>query len=135
MQGHGGKKILIVDDEKAIRDILSDIFIYWGYKVAVAGSGSEALNLFLRRSFNLVLTDLNMPSIDGWSIAIQVKDKSPDTLVGLMTAQHTEDIIKKLEGSCVDFLLFKPFTLEDLGTKLRHYWSPGYEKKGHCYGV
>jgi CheY-like chemotaxis protein len=133
MQGNGGKRILVVDDEKAIRDILSDILNVWGYQVAVASSGIEALNLFLTRSFDLVLTDLNMPGIDGWTVAIHVKDKSPHTPIGLMTAQNTEDIINKLEGSCVDFILFKPFTLEDLGKHLRHYWATEQEKKGQCY--
>ncbi|UCG66380.1 MAG: response regulator [Deltaproteobacteria bacterium] len=114
MEEDAGKKILIVDDEKAIRDILSNTLVCWGYQVAVASSGIEALNLFLRRSFDLVLTDLNMPGIDGWTLAIHVKDKSPNTPVGLMTAQDKEGVMKKLEGSCVDFALFKPFTLEDI---------------------
>jgi len=126
MEGNAGKRILIVDDDKAVRDVLSDIFTYWGYQVAVAGSGIEALPLFLRTSFDLVLTDLNMPGIDGWSVAVHVKDKSPDTLVGLMTGQGQKDIVEKLEGSCVDFVLFKPFTLEDLGIRLRHYGAIGH---------
>ena len=134
-EGNAGKRILIVDDEKAIRDFLSDILIHWGYQVTVAGSGSEALPLFLRTSFGLVLTDLNMPGIDGWSVAVHVKDTSPNTLVGLMTGQNTEDLIKKLEGSCVDFLLFKPFTLEELGTQLRRYCAEGQGNEGQCYGA
>lgn len=120
MKEDGGKKILIVDDEKAIRDILSDTLVYWGYQVAVASS-IEALGLFVTKSFDLVLTDLTMPGIDGWAIASQVKDKSPNTHVGVMTAQDNEGVIKKLEGSCVDFALFKPFTLEDLEHCLRGY--------------
>jgi CheY-like chemotaxis protein len=123
MEGNAGKRILIVDDEKAVRDVLYNIFVYWGYQVAVAGSGSEALPLFLRTTFNLVLTDLNMPGIDGWTVAVHVKDKSPDTLVGLMTAQNTEDIVEKLEGSCVDFVLFKPFILEELRILLQYHWT------------
>jgi two-component system response regulator SaeR len=121
MKEDGGKKILIVDDEKAIRDILSDTLIHWGYQVAVAGSGIEALDLFLKRSFDLVLTDLSMPGIDCLTLAIHVKDKSPSTAVGLMTAQDTEGIMEELEESCVDFALFKPFTLQDLEHLLRHW--------------
>ena len=121
MREDGDKKILIVDDEKAMRDILSDTLVYWGYQVAVASSGIEALNLFVTRSFDLVLTDLTMPGIDGWTIASQVKDKSPNTHVGLMTAQDKESVIEKFEGSCVDFALFKPFTLQDLEHLLRHW--------------
>ena len=121
MKEDGSKKILIVDDQKAIRDILADTLIYWGYQVAVASSGMEALTLFLTSSFDFVLTDLTMPGVDGWTIASQVKDKSPDTHVGVMTAQDKEGVIKKLEGSCVDFALFKPFALEDLEHCLRNW--------------
>jgi CheY-like chemotaxis protein len=131
MKEDGGKKILIVDDEKAIRDILSDTLVYWGYQVAVASSGVEALSLFVTRPFDLVLTDLTMPGIDGWTIATQVKDKSPNTHVGVMTAQDKEGVIKKLEGSCVDFALFKPFTLEDLEHWLRHYEATESKQRGY----
>jgi CheY-like chemotaxis protein len=128
----GVKKILIVDDEKAIRDVLADTLIYWGYQVAVASSGIEALSLFLTRPFDLVLTDLTMPGVDGWTIAIRVKNKSPDTHVGVMTAQDKEGVIKKIEGSCVDFALFKPFTLEDLEHCLKYYEATEHKKKGYC---
>jgi CheY-like chemotaxis protein len=131
MKEDGGKKILIVDDEKAIRDILSDTLVYWGYQVAVASSGVEALSLFVTRPFDLVLTDLTMPGIDGWTIATQVKDKSPNAHVGVMTAQDKEGVIKKLEGSCVDFALFKPFTLEDLEHWLRHYEATESKQRGY----
>jgi CheY-like chemotaxis protein len=131
MKEKGGKKILIVDDEKAIRDILSDIFVYWGYQVAVASSGIEALSLFVTRPFDLVLTDLTMPGIDGWAIATKVKEKSPNTHVCVMTAQDKQSVIKKLEGSCVDFALFKPFTLEDLERWLRGYEAT--EQKQRAY--
>ena len=130
MKEDGDKKILIVDDEKAIRDILSDTLIHWGYQVTVAGSGIEALDLFLKRSFDLVLTDLSMPGIDGLTLAIHVKDKSPNTPVGLMTAQDIEGIMEELEESCVDFVLYKPFTLEDLGKRLRQYWAKEHKRKG-----
>jgi len=131
MKENEGKKILIVDDEKTIRDILSDILVYWGYQVAVASSGIEALTLFVTRPFDFVLTDLTMPGMDGWTIATQVKDKSPNTHVGVMTAQAKESVIKQLERSCVDFALFKPFTLEDLEHWLRPYGATEQKQRGY----
>jgi CheY-like chemotaxis protein len=118
-----GKKILIVDDEAAIRDFLSSTLIYWGHRVQAAANGTDALHLFRGNSLDLVLTDLNMPGIDGWSLAMHVKEESPTTLVGLMTAQGIEDIRERLEGSSIDFALFKPFTLEKLETQLRQCWA------------
>jgi CheY-like chemotaxis protein len=127
-----GKKILIVDDEQIIRDILSNTLIYLGYHVAVVSSGKEALQLFHQNSFDLVITDLNMPGIDGWSVATRVKEESPRTLVGLMTAQDPETLGKELEGSSVDFALFKPFTLEELEARLEQCWAIT-EKRSHPY--
>lgn len=73
-----------------------------------------------------------MPGIDSWSVAMHVKEESPSTLVGLMTAQNPEGMSKKLEDSSVDFALFKPFTLEDLGTRLQQCWAKR-EKRRHPY--
>ena len=107
-------KILVVDDSKAIRDILSKMLSFMGFHVTVASSGNEGLNLFLTNSFDLVLTDLQMPGMDGWTLALRVKDESPDTPVVLVTGEEKKGITEKLNESCVDSALFKPFCLEDI---------------------
>ena len=107
-------KILIVDDEKAIRDVLSDTLSFLGYEVTVASSGHEGLSLFLNDSFGLVFTDMHMPGMDGWALAHHIKDKSPDTPVVLITGSEKETVMKKLKGSFVDTVLFKPACLEDI---------------------
>ena len=107
-------RILVVDDEKNIRDILSKALSYMGFEVSVASSGNEGLNLFLRNSFDLVLTDLQMPGLDGWTLALHIKDKSPNTQVVLITGSEKKAVMDKLEGSCVDSVMFKPFTLEEI---------------------
>ena len=107
-------RILIVDDAKAIRDALSNIFSVMGFKVDVASNGNEGLNLFSKNSFDLVITDLQMPGMDGWNVAFRIKDKSPNTPVVLITGSEKEAVMEKLKGSCVDSVLFKPFRLEDI---------------------
>jgi len=107
-------KILIVDDEKAIRDVLSDTLSFLGYEVAVASSGHEALSLFLNNSFELVFTDMHMPGMDGWSLAHHIKDKSADTPVVLITGSEKETVMKRFKGSFVDTVIFKPLSLEDI---------------------
>ena len=107
-------KILIVDDEKAIRDVLSDTLSFLGYEVAVASSGHEALSLFLNNSFELVFTDMHMPGMDGWTLAHHIKDKSPDTPVVLITGSEKETVMKRFKGSFVDTVIFKPLSLEDI---------------------
>jgi len=106
-------KILVVDDSKAIRDLLSNVLSFMGFCVAVASNGNEGLHLFLTNSFDLVLTDVQMPGMDGWTLAFHVKDKSLDTPVVLVTGEDKKAIMEKLKGSFVDSVLFKPFRLED----------------------
>jgi two-component system capsular synthesis sensor histidine kinase RcsC len=107
-------RILIVDDAKATRDALSNIFSVMGFKVDVASNGNEGLNLFSKNSFDLVITDLQMPGMDGWNLAFRIKDKSPNTPVVLITGSEKEAVMEKLKGGCVDSVLFKPFRLEDI---------------------
>lgn len=107
-------KILIVDDEKAIRDVLSDTLSFLGYEVTVASSGREGLSLFLNNSFGLVFTDMHMPGMDGWTLAHHIKDKSPDTPVVLITGSEKETVMKRFKGSFVDTVIFKPLSLEDI---------------------
>jgi CheY-like chemotaxis protein len=85
-----------------------------GFEVAAASSGHEGLDLFLKNSFDLVLTDLEMPDLDGWTLAFYIKDKSPNTPIVLVTGEEKRRVMEKLEGSCIDSVMFKPFALEDI---------------------
>ena len=118
-------RILIVDDAKTIRNILSKMLSFMGFEVAVASSGNEGLNLFLKNSFDLVLTDLQMPNIDGWTLAFNIKEESPNTPVVLITGEEKGDVMGKLEGSCVDSVVFKPFSLEDIEETVQNLLHTG----------
>lgn len=107
-------RIMVVDDDEGIRNILSTGLSGMGYDVLVASNGIEAFNLFLKSSFGLVLTDLEMPGMDGLNLASRIKDKFFDIPVVLMTGQAKEVVMKKIKGSSVDYVIFKPFRLEDI---------------------
>jgi len=111
---NGNGRILIVDDDKEIRDILSKMMALMDFEVVLASDGSEALDLFLQNPFDLIFTDLRMPRMDGLTLAFHVKRKSPDTPVVLITGEEKNQIMQKLEGSCVDIAMFKPFRLEEI---------------------
>jgi len=108
------KRILVADDNKAIRDVVSQLLEFIGYEVALAINGIEALAVFLKSTFDLVLTDLEMPAMDGLSLAGHIKERSPSTPVILLTGADRETVLKKVERGPVDSVIFKPFTLEDL---------------------
>ncbi len=73
------KRILLADDSKSIREVASDFLEFIGYELAHAVNGIEALSGFLASSFDLVLTDIEMPTMDELSLAGHVKEKSPGT--------------------------------------------------------
>jgi CheY-like chemotaxis protein len=85
-----------------------------GFQVALAGNGIEALAVFLESTFDLVLTDLEMPIMDGLSLASHIKARAPSTPVILLTGSDRETVRKKVERGPVDSVIFKPFRLEDL---------------------
>jgi CheY-like chemotaxis protein len=107
-------RILLVDDEKVIRDCLSEMLSLMGFEVAVSSSGDEALNILHTRSFDLVLTDLEMPYIDGWTLALRIKEQWPHIPVVLITAAEKNYVMERIEESCVDYVLFKPFIMEEI---------------------
>jgi two-component system capsular synthesis sensor histidine kinase RcsC len=103
------KQILIVDDDEKLRNLLSSMITMMGFEAASAKSGDEALDHFKKNPIDLVITDLNMPGMDGWSFARHIKGLSPDTPVVLSTAEVRKCILEKAEESSVDLVLFKPF--------------------------
>jgi DNA-binding NtrC family response regulator len=114
----GPKKILVVDDDELLLEAVSQMLCSLGYDVISANNGDSGLNLFLKRKCDIVLTDLEMPGLDGISLALHIKEKSPDTPVILMTGHDRESIMGQMRDSAVDMTLFKPFDLFALGQLL-----------------
>ena len=108
------KRILLADDNKAIQNAVSAFLGFMGFEVALAGNGIEALAAFLESSFDLVLTDLQMPAMDGLSLARHIKARSPSTPVILLTGSDRETVRKQVKRAPVDSVIFKPFRLKDL---------------------
>jgi DNA-binding NtrC family response regulator len=110
-------RILIVDDEKDLRDIVAKLLEYLGFEAVSSGSAREALGLFQDDPFGLVLTDLDMPETNGLSLASSIKSLSPSTPVVLMTGS-AEDVPKE---DPLDFVMYKPFSLMDLQNVTRKF--------------
>jgi CheY-like chemotaxis protein len=107
------RRILVVDDDKGIRDAMAGVLGEMGYDVAAAADGDEALVLLQNSTVGLVLTDLNMPGMDGLSLARRIK-KDSSTPVVLITASDRRSVEARLKDSVVDSVLFKPFRVEEL---------------------
>lgn len=113
------RKILVVDDNQTVRCVVTQMLSRLGYDAISADSGEKGFYLFLKNQFDLVITDLDMPGMDGIELAIRIKERSPFTLVILMTGHEKNSTLAKLSGSSVDQALFKPFDLPEIAEKIQ----------------
>ena len=126
------RRILVVDDEKAMGMVLSTILSVLGFEVEVATNGQEGLLLFLERPFDLVMTDLQMPGIDGWTLARHIKDKSSRTPIVLITGDDKVDVTERLKKSCIDHAIFKPFLVEDIQATVQRALASAKDREAGC---
>ncbi|HET9131145.1 MAG TPA: sigma-54 dependent transcriptional regulator, partial [Terriglobia bacterium] len=114
------EKILIVDDEQSLRDVLSIMLKRAGYVVTSAMDGEEAIELLNREIFDLVITDLRMPKIDGMEVLRAVKSASPETVVLIITAFATADsAVDAMKQGAYDYLT-KPFQVDEVQLIIRN---------------
>jgi len=83
-------KILIVEDEKILREILKDYFLNDGYEVVEAADGKAGLELFQQQEVNLIILDIMLPEMDGWSVCRRIR-KMSDVPIIMLTARVDED--------------------------------------------
>ncbi|MDP3024046.1 MAG: response regulator [candidate division Zixibacteria bacterium] len=106
--------ILAIDDQKIIRDLLENILQGLGHDIKVASSGKEGLALFQQDGFDLVITDLGMPEMSGWEVSQRIKEMRKETPVVMITGWGVSFDAEKIREFGVDYLLPKPFKVEQL---------------------
>ena len=109
-------KILVVDDEEALRTVLSSELEGEGYQVSTAGDGEEAIKILGSQQFHLILLDIKMPNVDGFEVLKFVKQKQPSTKVIMLTGfADLKNAIESKKLGAEDFVS-KPYDLVDLLT-------------------
>jgi CheY-like chemotaxis protein len=108
------KHILVVDDEPAVADTIRMVLTFRGHKVEVAESAEAALKIFAVGKYDLVVTDLSLPKMDGLGLASAIKERAPNQPIILVTAYAESIQGDKDRLAKVDFLMGKPFSLEQL---------------------
>src|SRR5882724_2748214 len=107
-------RILVADDEKVIREILSDFLTMEGYVVRTVEDGDAALRELERRSYNLVISDLKMPGMGGLELLEKIADMRANVLTVIMTGFGTvETAIEAMKKGAYDYIL-KPFKIEEV---------------------
>jgi DNA-binding NtrC family response regulator len=126
MKDNANKKILIVDDESEMRMALNTALKRGGYRLDTAENGQEALEKIEGEQFDLVVTDVRMPKMNGLELLRAIKQNSPQTKVIMMTAYgDIDNAVETMKSGAFDYLL-KPFSAEILeATVNRAFMSPG----------
>jgi DNA-binding response OmpR family regulator len=107
-------RILIVEDEVAIREGLIDVFIYHGYDVDFSGDGAEGLNKALTGQYDLIVLDVMLPNLNGFEICNQIREQDREQAIIMLTAKsNDEDIIEGLSLGADDYIA-KPFSVAQL---------------------
>ena len=112
-------KILIVDDEPRIRELIRENLQYSGYTCEEAGDGSAALSLLSGGGYDLVILDLMMPFMDGMTCLREMRTRRINTPVIILTARGEEyDKLAGLEGGADDYVV-KPFSPRELVARVK----------------
>ena len=112
--------VLVVDDEAVIREGLTRILEGGGLAVETAKNGHAAIELLQQKEFDLIITDLKMPGMDGFEVLNAVKILQPDTPVIMITGYATvETAVEAMKCGTVDYLV-KPFSPEQILEKVHH---------------
>jgi DNA-binding response OmpR family regulator len=107
-------RILIVEDEVAIREGLIDVFIYHGYNVDFSGDGAQGLEKALTGQFDLIILDVMLPNLNGFEICNQIRKQDREQAIIMLTAKsNDEDIIEGLSLGADDYIA-KPFSVAQL---------------------
>lgn len=113
-------RILIVDDETSMREFLSILLEREGYFSVAADSAESALKILAEQKFDLVISDVNMPGLDGIGLLERIKSSTPDTVVMMITAfSTTEQAVEAMKHGAYNYIA-KPFKVDEIKLFIRN---------------
>ena len=110
-----GPNILVIDDEESVRNALQETLERLGYTVVTTSSGEQGLNILKEGNVDLIVTDLAMPGLSGWDVAIKAKEIDPHMPVIMTTLMEDDLWMEKIKRFGVDVVMSKPLEREDVG--------------------
>ncbi len=112
------EKILIVDDEDRIREMIKEYISAEGYEIHEAADGVEALNLFKKYIYSLIVLDIMLPQIDGWSVCREIRKTSLVPIIMLTARGEEYDKLFGFELGVDDYMV-KPFSPKELLARIK----------------
>lgn len=113
-------KILVVEDEDILREVITDYLIEDGYQVLEAADGEKALELFQANSVDLVILDIVLPKVDGWSVCRRIRKSSGIPIIILTARSDEDDSLLGYELGADDYLI-KPYSPRILMAKVKRF--------------
>lgn len=110
--------VLIVDDEKSLRDLLEISLRREGYQVFTADSGEEALAVFNEQHVDLIVLDAILPGMDGFEVCTTLRERSDVPIVMLTALNRSDDVVRGFDIGADDYIL-KPFTFREVEARLQ----------------
>jgi PAS domain S-box-containing protein len=107
-------RILVIDDEPEIAELLEDILTGEGHTVKTAVNGTDGVKLAALSDYDLVITDLGMPDISGWEVARRIRGRSPDLPVVLVTGWGATLDADEVRGAGIAQVVHKPFDVDEI---------------------
>ncbi len=124
--------VLIVDDEPVIRKILAQIVTRKGWSVTEAIDGLDALEKLESTSFDIVISDIKMPRLDGMELLVEVKARYPQISVILITGHGGEYSSLDILAAGADYFITKPFKNVDIACTLQGLYLRRLKLKQRC---
>ena len=112
------RKILVVDDEQGIRDIIKEYFTLEDYEIIEAADGVEAMNLFRKNNINMVILDIMLPKMDGWTVCREIRRSSKVPIIMLSARGEEYDKLFGFELGVDDYMV-KPFSPKELLARMK----------------
>jgi two-component system response regulator MtrA len=127
-------RILVVDDDTAISEMIGIVLRGEGYEPQFAGDGAEAIDLFRTMRPDLVLLDLMLPGIDGIQVCATIRAESGVPIIMLTAKGETTDVVKGLESGADDYVV-KPFNPKELVARIRTRLRPVLPETAETVGI
>lgn len=110
--------VLVVDDEVAVREMMGDVLTELGCTASLARDGQEAMTLFEKDAFGMVILDQSLPGLSGLDLADVLRRKAADLVLVLMSGWGQKEILDKAQGAYVDLVAEKPLTVDKIAELL-----------------
>lgn len=125
----GPQRILVVDDERSVRELVAESLSYIGHHVTTAADGQDAADKLKNGTFDIVVTDMDMPRMDGMELIKHIRQHHPDTDAIAITGHATKyKYVEVINAGAADFIT-KPFGLDKLEAKIRRLLRERYLRR------